>query len=60
VGAALLATRTIETFLFQTTRNDPATLAAVAAVLAVAGAIAAIVPAMRAARVDPAISLRAE
>lgn len=60
VGAALLATRTIETFLFQTTRNDPTTLAAVAAVLALAAAIAAVVPAMRAARVDPAISLRTE
>jgi ABC-type antimicrobial peptide transport system permease subunit len=60
VAVALLATRTVESFLFQTTRNDPMTLGAVAAVLAVAGCMAAIVPAMRAARVDPARSLRTE
>jgi hypothetical protein len=60
VGGALLATRTIESFLFQTTRNDPATLAAVAAVLALTGCVAAVVPAMRAAKIDPAISLRSE
>ena len=60
VGAALLATRTIESFLFQTAPNDAATLAAVAAVLALTGCIAAVIPAMRAAKVDPATSLRAE
>jgi putative ABC transport system permease protein len=60
VGAAFLATRTIESFLFQTTRNDPATLAAVAVVLALSGCLAAVVPAMRAAKVDPATSLRSE
>jgi ABC-type antimicrobial peptide transport system permease subunit len=60
VGGAMLTTRTIESFLFQTTRNDPMTLGAVAVVLAVTGAIAAVVPAMRAARVDPATSLRTE
>lgn len=60
VGGAMLATRTIESFLFQTTRNDPLTLAAVAALLGVSGCIAATVPAMRAAKVDPASSLRAE
>jgi putative ABC transport system permease protein len=60
IAAALAATRMIESFLFQTDRNDPATLAAVAAVLALAGGIAAIVPAMRATRVDPAIALRTD
>ena len=60
VGAALLATRTIESFLFQTAPNDAATLATVAAVLALTGCIAAVIPAMRAAKVDPATSLRAE
>lgn len=60
VGASLLATRTIESFLFQTQPNDPATLAAVAVVLAVAGGIAALVPALRAAKIDPATSLRAD
>jgi predicted permease len=60
VGGALLATRTIESFLFQTAPNDPATLAAVAVLLALAGCVAAIVPALRAAKVDPASSLRTE
>ena len=60
VGGALLATRAIESFLFQTTRNDPITLAAVAAALALTGFTAALVPALRAAKVDPATSLRTE
>jgi putative ABC transport system permease protein len=60
VGAALLATRLIESFLFETSPRDPLTLAAVAVTLAVTGCLAALVPAFRAARVDPALSLRAE
>ncbi len=60
VGAALLATRTIESFLFQTAPNDPVTLAAVAALLALTGCVAALVPALRAAKIDPAVSLRSE
>ena len=60
VGGALLATRAIESFLFETAPTDPATLAAVAAVLAATGCLAALVPALRAAKVDPASSLRAE
>ena len=60
VGGALLSTRTIESFLFQTPPTDPATLAAVAATLGVAGCAAALIPAMRAAKVDPALTLRAE
>ena len=60
VGGALLASRTIESFLFQTTRNDPATLAIVAVALALTACVAAVVPALRAAKVDPATSLRSE
>jgi putative ABC transport system permease protein len=60
VGGALLATRTIESFLFQTPPTDPVTLAVVAATLACAGCAAALVPALRAAKVDPALTLRAE
>ena len=60
VGGALGATRVIESFLFQTAPRDPLTLAAVAATLAVSGCLAALVPAMRAARVDPATSLRTD
>jgi predicted permease len=60
VGGALAATRVIESFLFATTPTDPVTLAAVAVTLAAAGCLAALVPAMRAAKVDPATSLRAD
>ncbi len=60
VGAALLSTRVIKSFLFQTEANDPVTLAAVAVTLAVTGCIAALLPALRAARVDPASCLRAD
>ncbi len=37
VGSALLATRVIESFLFETAPRDPVTLAAVALTLAAAG-----------------------
>jgi predicted permease len=60
VAGAALTTRTIESFLFQTAPTDPVTLAAVAVALAIAGCLAALVPALRAAKVDPATSLRAE
>ena len=60
VGGALLATRIIESFLFETAPTDPATLAAVAITLATAASAAALVPALRAAKVDPASSLRVE
>jgi predicted lysophospholipase L1 biosynthesis ABC-type transport system permease subunit len=60
VGAAVLATRVIESFLFETAPTDPVTLAAVAVILTTAGCLAALVPALRAAKVDPASSLRAE
>jgi predicted permease len=60
VGGAVLATRVIETFLFATAPTDPLTLATVAVTLATTGCLAALVPAMRAAKVDPASSLRAD
>lgn len=57
---ALLATRAIQSFLFETAPNDALTLTAVAVLLGASGAVAALVPARRAAAVDPASSLRAE
>ncbi len=56
--AALALGRVVSTFLFETPPADPLVLASVAAILALAGALASYVPALRAARVDPAISLR--
>jgi ABC-type antimicrobial peptide transport system permease subunit len=60
VGGALLATGVIRSFLFATEPNDPMTFVAVALTLAVSGCLAALVPAARAAKVDPVASLRAE
>jgi putative ABC transport system permease protein len=60
IAGAVLASRLIESFLFQTAPGDPLTLAVVAVTLAATGCLAALVPALRAARVDPASSLRAD
>ena len=60
VGGAMLATGVIQSFLFATEPNDPVTLAAVAVTLAASGCLAALVPAVRAAKVDPVSSLRVE
>jgi macrolide transport system ATP-binding/permease protein len=60
LGGAALATRVIESFLFQTRPIEVATFAAVALVLIVTGCLAALLPAMHAARVDPVATLRAE
>jgi ABC-type antimicrobial peptide transport system permease subunit len=60
LGAAALATRVIASFLFKTTPTDPVTFVAVAITLAVAGCLAAWLPARRAARVDPVQALRTD
>ena len=58
--AAALAMRAAQTLLFEIQASDPVTFAVtVATVLAVAG-LAAIIPAVRAMRVDPLTALRAE
>jgi len=58
-GAAF-ASRALETLLFGVTRRDPITYLGVVAVLIAASALASWLPAWRAARVDPATTLRAE
>jgi predicted permease len=60
LGGAVLATKVIASFLFETTPTDPITFAAVAIVLAASGCLAAWLPARRAARIDPVTTLRAE
>jgi ABC-type antimicrobial peptide transport system permease subunit len=60
LGGAMLSTKVIAKFLFQTAPTDPTTFAAVAIVLGIAGGLAAWLPARRAARVDPVTALRAE
>jgi ABC-type antimicrobial peptide transport system permease subunit len=59
-AAALMATRLIQSLLFDVAASDPMTHAAVALSLAVAGFCACALPAWRASRVDPASALRTE
>jgi putative ABC transport system permease protein len=60
LAGAVAASRALSTMLFSVTRLDPATYLAVAALLLGVSAIACWLPAWRAARVDPTITLRAE
>jgi predicted permease len=60
LGVSVLASATVEAFLFGIAPRDPWTLATTAAVLAVLGFAAAYVPARRATNVDPSLTLRAE
>jgi putative ABC transport system permease protein len=59
-AAALVALRGMTGLLFEVTPADPAALASTLALLLAAGAVACVVPAWRASRIDPAQSLRAE
>jgi predicted permease len=58
VGGAFFATRIIQGLLFGVSPNDPVTFAAVAGLMATIGVLACWIPALRAARVDPAITMR--
>jgi ABC-type antimicrobial peptide transport system permease subunit len=58
--AAMFATRVVATQLWGVTANDPATFAAVIALILCAGLAAGYVPARRATRVDPIVALRYE
>ncbi len=61
-GAVLsfMTNRVLQTMLFGVDANDPVSLIAVASLLAIAGLVAAAVPAVRAASTDPATVMRAE
>jgi ABC-type antimicrobial peptide transport system permease subunit len=54
------ATRAIQAFLFGVGRHDPITILSVCALLAISGMIAALIPARRAASIDPMQALRTE
>ena len=58
-GAAVLA-RSLESLLFRVAPFDALTFAAVAALLAAVALVASVVPAWRAARIDPMLALRNE
>ncbi len=59
VGGALSLTRLMRGLLFGVPPHDPVTLAIVAAIMAIVGIGACWIPAFRAARIDPAVALRA-
>jgi len=60
LGAALGVTRTLRSLLFGVTSTDPATFAGAAAALGLVALLATYLPARRAARVDPVVTLRQE
>jgi ABC-type antimicrobial peptide transport system permease subunit len=59
-GVALLAARWVQPLLFGTPARDPAVFVGVAAILLCVAFAATLRPALRATRVDPTITLRAE
>jgi putative ABC transport system permease protein len=58
-GAAIL-TRLLSSILYGVTATDPVTFVAMAGLLALVALAACLIPATRAARVDPAVALRVE
>jgi putative ABC transport system permease protein len=58
VTGALIGTRLIRGLLFGVTPNDPITLVGVAAMMLAVGLAACWLPALRAARIDPAVAIR--
>lgn len=57
---SLIVTSSLETLLFQTSATDPLTLLAISGIFLLTAAVSGLVPALRAARIDPAITLRAD
>lgn len=57
---ALVMTRFMASLLFGIEPNDPLTFAAMAILLTLVAAVASSIPAVRAARIDPMVSLRSE
>ena len=60
VGSALMLTRFLATLLFEVKPADSVTFVVVSAVFFVIATVAALIPALRATRVDPLIALRYE
>jgi putative ABC transport system permease protein len=60
LALAFAATRALQGLLFQVAPTDPTTFAAVPVLLLAAAALAALGPALRAARIDPVAALRYE
>ncbi|MGA2261270.1 MAG: ADOP family duplicated permease [Acidobacteriota bacterium] len=60
IGAALIASKYIEKLLFQVTPTDTRTFISSSAILLITGIAGCLIPAVRAARVDPVVALRHE
>ena len=60
LALALVATRGLRALLFEVAPGDPRSLATAAVLLVLAGAAAALAPALRATRIDPVAALRWE
>jgi predicted permease len=60
LASALALARTLDHLLFETATTDGATFAIVAGILLATALIGSVVPARRAARIDPIVSLRSE
>ena len=60
LAGALALTRVLRSLLFETTPNDPATLACVSAAMLLLVLLATLIPAQRATRVNPITALRYE
>jgi putative ABC transport system permease protein len=60
LGGSLVVTRLISGLLYQVRPADPLTFALIAALLSTVALLACYLPARRATRVDPALTLRSE
>jgi ABC-type antimicrobial peptide transport system permease subunit len=60
VLAGLAATSLLRSVLFEVSPNDPAVMVAAAALVGVIAIAASLIPAWRATRIDPVISLRVD
>jgi predicted permease len=60
LAVALVATRALASFLFQTTARDPWVIAGSICALALAACVASLVPALRASRIEPMSAIRCE
>ena len=60
IGIALLASRLMEGLLFELSPRDPTVFVSASVVLLVVAVAASLIPALRAARVEPMLALRSE
>jgi predicted permease len=60
IAGSLLATRTIQGLLFGVAPHDPTTLAGVAVAMVAIGVAACWLPALRASKIDPAVTIRGQ